>query len=89
VERSNENTRVLLDVMARFAPEQAGFFGIDGLDEEVTRLPLDAEEQAMRAIEGALATLRPRLDQEKDPAVREDLEILIAAAETASTISRT
>ena len=81
VERSNENTRVLLDVMARFAPEQAGFFGIDGLDEEVTRLPLDAEEQAMRAIEGALATLRPRLDQEKDPAVREDLEILIAAAE--------
>ncbi len=81
VARSNDNAQVLLEVMARFNPEQAGFFGVDGFDEQVFQLPLDLNAQTIAALEGALATLEGRLAAEADPAVRQDLEILIDAAE--------
>lgn len=81
VERSDTNSQVLLELLARFAPEQAGFMGVEGLDREITRLPLDLNQQAVAALEEALAVLRPRLSQETHPAVRQDLEILIDAAE--------
>jgi hypothetical protein len=81
VARSNENAQVLLEVMARFNPEQAGFFGVEGLDAEIFQLPLDLNAQTIAAIEGALGTLKERLATETDPAVRQDLEILIEAGE--------
>ncbi|MGH9465455.1 MAG: DUF885 domain-containing protein [Thermoanaerobaculia bacterium] len=81
VARSNENAEVLLEIMARFNPEQAGFFGVDGFDEQVFQLPLDLNAQTIAALEAALGTLRERLAAETDPAVRQDLEILIEAAE--------
>ena len=81
VARSNDNARVLLDVIGKLAPEQAGAIGVDGLDEEVSKLPLDVEEQSIRAVEAAAATLRERLATEQDPAVKQDLTILITAAE--------
>ncbi|MEZ5332063.1 MAG: DUF885 domain-containing protein [Thermoanaerobaculia bacterium] len=81
VSRSNENSQVLLEVLARFAPEGAGQFGVDGLDEEVFELPLDINDRTVEALEGAIATLQERLAAEEDPAVRQDLEILIQAAE--------
>ena len=60
IARSDVNSEVLLDVMARFNPEQAGFFGIEGLDEEITQIPLDLNDQQVQATEAALATLRQR-----------------------------
>jgi hypothetical protein len=83
VEKSNENAKVLLDVMARFSPEFAGFWGVEGLDEEIMQPPLDINEQQIRAREEALATLRKRLDKETTVAIRQDLAILIEAAEKA------
>src|SRR5438552_17110198 len=38
IQRSNANAQVLLEVLARFAPEQAGQFGVPGLDEQVLDL---------------------------------------------------
>src|SRR5438477_11271575 len=38
IQRSNANAAVLLEVLARFAPEQAGQFGLPGLDEQVLDL---------------------------------------------------
>lgn len=35
ITRSNENSMVLLEVLARFSPEGAGQLGVDGLDEEI------------------------------------------------------
>lgn len=81
VTRSDENADVLIGVLARFAPEQAGFFGIEGLDEEVSSLPLDLNQQVETELTAAIAELRERLETEEDPAVRQDLEILIASAE--------
>jgi uncharacterized protein DUF885 len=81
VARSNEDSQLLLDVFGRLAPEQAGAMGVDGLDKDVTRLPLDFEEQSNKAIAAAEAKLKERLATEQDPAVRQDLQILIDAAD--------
>jgi uncharacterized protein (DUF885 family) len=81
IERSNQNAQVLLEVLARFAPEAAGQFGVTGLDEEIFDLKERVHERALEATREALTELRSRLESEQDPAVRQDLEILIARAE--------
>ena len=70
-----------MEVFARSSPEAAGQFGVDGLDEEIFQLPLDLSEQTIAATEEALSDLRARLELEQHAAVRQDLEILVEAAE--------
>lgn len=81
VERSDQNTQILLDVLARQSPEGAGQLGIPGLDEEIFDLKPGFVERSREQIRQAADTLRQRLAAEKDPKVRQDLEILILAAE--------
>jgi len=81
VERSDRNARILLDLQAKYGPEMAGFLGVEGLDEEVFQLPADLNDRSVADIESALVGLRARLAKETDPAVRQDLEILIRAAD--------
>jgi hypothetical protein len=81
VERSDRNAQVLLDVMARFSPEMAGGIGMTGLDEQILQLPLDRNQQWIKATQEALQVLKDRLEKETETPVRQDLEILIAAAE--------
>lgn len=81
VARSDAHSEVLLEVLARFAPELAATFGAEGLDEEITQLPADFNQRVLEALEDALEVLRPRLAEETHPAVRQDLEILIRATE--------
>lgn len=83
VQRSNANTRLLLEVQARFAPESAGRMGVDGLDEQILDLKPGYNERRRRATEAAIVELRKRRTAETDAAVRQDLDILIAAAEEA------
>ena len=81
VERSNNHARVLLEVDAKFGPEGAGRLGVEGVDEKITDLSAGANERAKQAYREAAQTLRSRLQSEQDPKVRQDLEILIRAAE--------
>jgi hypothetical protein len=81
VERSNENARVLIQVFSRFAPEGAGRLGVDGLDAEIFDLKPELSGRAIRATEDVIGVLGQRLASEKDPFIRQDLEILIGAAE--------
>ncbi len=85
VERSNENTRLALEIQARYGPEFAGQLGVPGLDEEISDLKPDVNKRLRKDISGAAATFKARLKTEKDPAVRQDLEILIEAGEDAVT----
>lgn len=80
VARSNENAQVLLTVQARFGPEGAGHLGIEGLDEQVIDLKAGVNERAKQATAEALRELQKRLASERDPSVRQDLEILIESA---------
>jgi Bacterial protein of unknown function (DUF885) len=80
VQRSDQNAQILLEVQARFAPENAGQIGVPGLDEEILDLKPGFNERSQAALEKAAATLKERLAQEKDPPVRQDLQILADAA---------
>ena len=80
VQRSNQDAQVLAKVMARFNPEAASRFGVSGLDEQVIDLQPRFQERARAALQQAQAELERMLAEEKDPAVREDLEIMIKAA---------
>src|ERR1700691_1282414 len=81
VEVSNQNAEVLLKVMARFAPEQAGRVGGDGLDDKILDLNKDIDARSRDATQRAVDELKHRLAAVHDPRVRQDLEILIKAGE--------
>ena len=80
VNRSNENAQVLLRVLAKFAPETAGRYGVAGLDEQIVDLTPGFNERARAATKEARQELEKRLTTEKDPLVAQDLQILIDAA---------
>src|SRR4029077_5606089 len=81
VRRSNDNAQALLDITSRFRPEEAGFFGVSGLDEQIVDLGPDLDGPLVEAPTRAVETLRPKLAAEKDRLVRQDLEILIRRGE--------
>ncbi len=81
VVKSNENARLLLDVMARYSPESAGNLGVSGLDEKITIPDVHNRERARRDTRAVLAIFKDRLGKEEDPRVKQDLEILIAEGE--------
>ena len=82
VARSNQNAQVLLEVIARFNPESAGQLGVEGRDEQIIDLKPGVVERSNQATSAAAQVLKGRLASEKDPAVRQDLEILIRSAES-------
>ncbi len=80
VQRSNANAAVLMQVMARFGPEQAGFFGLSGYDEEIFDLKPAINARSKAATEQAIAALERVRETEKNPSVLQDLDILVARA---------
>jgi thiol-disulfide isomerase/thioredoxin len=77
VARSDENARVLIEVLARFGPETASRFGVEGHDTEVLDLKPEVFERTQQALGEAQKTLESRLAAEKEEPVRQDLEILV------------
>ncbi|HTB20421.1 MAG TPA: DUF885 domain-containing protein [Bryobacteraceae bacterium] len=80
VEKSNQNAQLLIAIMARYSPEDAGAEGVAGLDEQVSSARLDEPERFRKDLGSARDEMEKRLAAEKDPLVRQDLEILIAQA---------
>ena len=80
VEKSDAHAKVLVDVLARFGPEGASQFGVDGLDSEIVDLKPRRQERNQQALQEALARLEKGLAAESDPTVRQDLEILVDSA---------
>ena len=81
VARSNENAQVLIQVLARFEPEAASRVGAEGYDGQIVDMKPEVNERSRQATRVAIEELKRRLAQEKDPLVRQDLEILIKAAQ--------
>ncbi|GAB3066359.1 DUF885 domain-containing protein [Stenotrophomonas tumulicola] len=80
VARSNQLAQILLDAQGPFQPEETGFFGVPGYDDKVADLGPDKGKRYRAAVAKARGELQTRLASEKDPNVRQDLEIMIAAA---------
>lgn len=83
IKRSNEYAQILLKVQAKYAPEFAGQAGVQGLDDKVSQFPPNRREQQRADGQSALAQLQKALAGEKDPLVKQDLEIMIKAAKQA------
>ncbi len=81
VETSNRYAQILLQAQAPFQPEYASFFGIPGYDDQVADLGPDNPKRYREATAKAKAELRTKLQLERDANVRQDLEIMIAAAD--------
>jgi hypothetical protein len=81
VQKSDEHARVLLDVTARFAPESVSELGLAGFDENVLDLGPGLYERSLAAVKAARAELLRRRGAETDPRVKQDLQILLDAAD--------
>lgn len=81
VARSNADAKILLDVIAQFNPENATQIGLTGYDDKVSDLKPDTDGRQTKALRAAKAKLESALATEHDPNVRQDLTIMIHAAE--------
>jgi hypothetical protein len=81
VAKSNVHAYVLLNMLAKYSPEGAGSLGVDGLDEEISDLKEGVYERAKADTETAIAKLEAALVDETHPKIRQDIRILIKAAE--------
>src|ERR1700682_2956984 len=61
VQRSNQNAALLLNVLARFSPESASRFGVEGHDTDITTLPLDINAKSMAAVNDVVKPLQASL----------------------------
>ena len=77
VEQSNTNAEPILRVFAKYSPEGAGRYGLDGYDEAILDLRENVYERSRKDIREVLTQLKKRLPDEKHPKVWQDLEILI------------
>jgi hypothetical protein len=81
VTRSNENSKVLLTVVAKYGPESASQLGVDGYDEAITDFSRDLYDAQNADLQSAVTDYKARLAAESDPKVKQDLQILINAAQ--------
>jgi hypothetical protein len=81
VARSNENAQLLINITAKYSPEGAASLGVNGLDDRITIPTPDLPARVRADVQEARKTLQTRLAAEQDPLVRQDLQILIAAAD--------
>jgi uncharacterized protein (DUF885 family) len=80
VTRSNDNARVLLQVLAKYSPESASQIGVDGFDEAIIDLSQDQYDAQQADLAAAISEFQKRAAGEADAKVRQDLQILEGAA---------
>jgi len=78
--KSDENAKVMLDIVAKYAPESAGQIGVEGLDEEIVDLTPGVNERFKADAQRAIKALENKYKNEEHPALRQDLEILMDTA---------
>ena len=88
VAQSNADAQLLLKAIADFHPEFASRVGFAGYDDKVVDLKSGTQERQRAAVEAARATLQKKLAAETDANVRQDLAIMIKAADRRIDSSR-
>ena len=81
VQDSNKAAQPLLTVTAQFNPENATQLGVDGYDDKVIDLQPKVYERSQEALQKVIDGLKARLPGAADPSFKQDLEILITAAQ--------
>ncbi len=81
VAKSNQNAQLLIDIMARYGPEDASSEGLSAFDPQISSSAPDEPERFRKDLAVARAEFEKRQAAERDPLVRQDLDILIAQAD--------
>ncbi len=81
VKESNAHAEYVLKSIAEFNPEFAGSIGVEGYDDRIVDLKPRNFERSVAAGQKVLKELKARLGRTTNPAVRQDLEILIQSTE--------
>ncbi|QSX79309.1 DUF885 domain-containing protein [Agrilutibacter solisilvae] len=89
VARSNEYTQMLIAAQAPFQPEQVSFFGVPGFDDQVFDYRADYARRFRDATAKAKAAIQAKAASERDPNVKQDIAILLQAADDAIEASET
>lgn len=79
IEESNANAQPLLELLAKYAPEQAANLGVDGHDADIVDLKAGLDQRFETDSRQVGDALQAKLVGTTDPRVRQDLQILIAA----------
>ena len=79
VATSNVDTTKVLEAQAKFSPEDASDAGLTRYDGLATDLGPHINARYIAAMQAERGRLQQRLKQEKDPRVRQDLEILLGS----------
>jgi hypothetical protein len=80
VKKSNQNARLMVELMAKLQPESASQFGVEGYDDQISDLSPGFVERQLKATREVHEKLVGRRSAETDPRVKQDLEILVKAA---------
>ena len=83
VARSNEYAQILLLAQAPFQPEELSFFGVPGFDDKVVDFGPYYARRYRDAIANARVAIVAQAASERDPAVKQDIAILLQAADDA------
>jgi hypothetical protein len=81
VVKSNQNAQILIDLEAKYGPEGASSQGVPGLDDQVSVFTADTAQRRRADTVKARQQLQAKYAAEKDPLVRQDLQILLDAAD--------
>ncbi len=82
---SNRQAAGLLEVIAKYTPENAAALGVEGHDSEVRDLKPDNVRRQEADLDAVAAQLAAALTSETDPRVKQDLEILLKSARNQRT----
>ena len=80
VKKSNQNAKIMVELMAKLQPEAASQFGVEGYDDQISDMSPGFVERQIKAIRVVHTELVRRLAAESDRRVKQDLEILVKAA---------
>jgi uncharacterized protein (DUF885 family) len=81
IAESNRHTQVLLEVLARYQPETAAGLGLEQYDREVFDLKPGYDERSEADLAAAITKLEAARAGVKDERARQDVDILIKAAQ--------
>jgi len=76
VANSDKNARLLIDVQAKYSPENAVARGVQGIDEQISIPSADRPARFRADLRKVRQELEARTSNEKDPLVTQDIHIL-------------
>jgi hypothetical protein len=79
-QESNQHAAVLLQILAKYQPEDAASLGVEGFDDQIVDLKPDLSRRLQADLAAAVETFERAKAQTKNPRVLQDLDILMKTA---------